>query len=28
LLVDPFLDPIREDPRFIEIYEKAGFKKD
>jgi TolB-like protein/Tfp pilus assembly protein PilF len=28
LLVDPFLDPVREDPRFIEIYEKAGFRKD
>ncbi len=25
LLVDPFLDPIRDDPRFIEIYDRMGF---
>lgn len=26
LLVDPFLDPIRDDPRFVELMEKLGFK--
>lgn len=26
LLVDPFLDPIRDDPRFVKIFEKVGFK--
>lgn len=25
LLVDPFLDPIRDDPRFREIFETVGF---
>ena len=25
LLVDPFLDPIRDDPRFVEMMEKLGF---
>lgn len=27
LLVDPFLDPLREDPRFIEIMKELGFVK-
>ncbi len=25
LLVDPFLDPVRDDPRFMDILTKAGF---
>jgi TolB-like protein/Tfp pilus assembly protein PilF len=25
LLVDPFLDPLREDPRFVELMKKLGF---
>lgn len=27
LLVDPFLDPLRDDPRFVEIMRKLGFKR-
>jgi len=27
LLVDPFLDPIRDDPRFVALMEKLGFEK-
>jgi len=27
LLVDPFLDPIRDDPQFKEIFTKAGFEQ-
>jgi Flp pilus assembly protein TadD len=27
LLVDPFLDPIRDDPRFKEIYAGLGFEQ-
>ena len=26
LLVDPFVDPIRDDPRFIELLKKLGFE--
>lgn len=28
LLVDPFLDPIRDDPRFIQILEKLGLTEE
>jgi len=27
LFVDPFLDPIRDDPRFVALMEKLGFEK-
>ena len=26
VLVDPFLDPLRDDPRFIQLVEKLGFE--
>jgi tetratricopeptide (TPR) repeat protein len=26
LLIDPFMDPLRDDPRFKDILVKAGFK--
>ena len=28
LLIDPGLDPIRDDKRFIELLEKVGFAND
>jgi hypothetical protein len=27
LRVDPFLDPIRDDPRFVALMDKLGFEK-